>query len=123
MSSGYLYIAICIAFTVIGQLLMKWGMIRIGSSPQERYEIPAFVLRALVEPGVILGLACAVMAAVSWMLALSSKLPLSVAYPFMSLAIVLVLLLSPLCFDEIVGWNQWIGLTLVVTGLWLASMK
>lgn len=123
MISGYIYIALCIAFTVIGQLLMKWGMIRVGEAPHNRDELPAFFIKAFMDPGVYLGLACAGFAAVSWMLALGTKLPLSVAYPFMSLAIVLVLLMTPFCFGETVLWNQWLGLVFVVVGLWVASLR
>ena len=123
MISEYIYIALCIAFTVIGQLLMKWGMIRVGEAPHNRDELPAFFIKAFMDPGVYLGLACAGFAAVSWMLALGTKLPLSVAYPFMSLAIVLVLVFTPFFFDEVVLLNQWLGLLLIIGGLWVASVR
>lgn len=50
-----------------------------------------------------------------------SKCDLSFAYPFMALAIVLVLLLTPALFGEHVTAKQWLGVALVCAGLWIAS--
>ena len=66
----------------------------------------AFVLRAFTMPAIVLGLASAVIAAVAWMGAVSLT-DTSFAYPFMGLAIVLVLALSPIVFGERVPVTQW----------------
>jgi drug/metabolite transporter (DMT)-like permease len=66
------------------------------------------------------GLFFAVIASIMWMNALSLS-DISFAYPFMALAIVLVLALSPLVFKEFVPWTRWLGVIVVCIGLWIAS--
>lgn len=120
LKSGYFYISITIAFTVIGQLLVKAGMSRVTASFNGSPKLASLVMAGLLQPAVIAGLGCAFVAAVAWLPAIS-RLSISVAYPFMALPIVLVLLLAPLCFGERVLVYQWIGVSFVSLGLWLAS--
>jgi drug/metabolite transporter (DMT)-like permease len=71
---------------------------------------------------VVLGLGCAVVAALCWILAVS-KTNLSFAYPFMGLAIALVLALTPITLGESVSVKQWLGVVVVCVGLWIAAQK
>jgi len=119
-NSGYAYIMVTVTFTVIGQLLVKAGMLRVTSSLSQGSQFLPIIRTAFLEPLVVSGLACAVLAAVSWFPAVA-RLPISIAYPFMALSIVLVLALAPICFSERVSVNQWIGVILVSGGLWLAT--
>jgi drug/metabolite transporter (DMT)-like permease len=50
-----------------------------------------------------------------------TKLPLSHAYPFMSLSFVLVLLLSFGVFSEPLAWQKILGAALIVAGVVLGS--
>jgi len=84
--------------------------------------IIAALVRALTNWQVALGIGCAVLAAFCWILAVS-KSSLSFAYPFMGLAIVLVLALSPTILKEPVSIRQWIGVLIVCLGLWVAAQK
>ncbi len=117
---GYGLIALTIAFTVVGQLLVKAGTRQVGSFPASLDVVPAFVLRALTTPAIVLGLASAVIAAVAWIGAVSLT-DISFAYPFMGLAIVLVLALAPLFFGETVSLWRWVGVLLVCLGLYVAA--
>jgi multidrug transporter EmrE-like cation transporter len=119
-SSGLLFIAVTIAFTVTGQLLVKHGMLQVGRGPSDLAVLPRYLLSALTHPSVFLGLSCAVVAALSWTIAVSRS-DLSVAYPFMGLAIVLVLGLSGLLFGESIILGQWVGTAVVVIGLVIAG--
>jgi multidrug transporter EmrE-like cation transporter len=119
-SIAMLVIFLTIAFTVVGQLLVKQGMVEVGRSPAQAVLLPRFVLQALTNLKVIGGLACAVAAALAWMVALSRS-DLSFAYPFMGLAIVLVLALSPLVFGERIPITRWLGVLVVCAGLWIAA--
>ena len=120
MKSGYFFIFLTVTFTVLGQLLVKAGVAKVFSSSAEPLPVGRLVVAALLNPAVLGGLICAFIAAISWFPAVS-RLPISVAYPFMALSIVLVLFLAPLCFGERVSLNQWMGVILVSFGLWLAS--
>lgn len=118
--SGLVFIFLCIASTVIGQLLVKYGMTQIGRAPSNSNEMPLFLIKALFNPAVFMSLVCALFAALCWMAAMT-KCDLSFGYPFMSLAIVLVLALSPVCFGEHVSGKQWVGAGIVCLGLWVAT--
>jgi drug/metabolite transporter (DMT)-like permease len=120
LKSGYLYIFVTIFFTVVGQLLVKAGIARVLASFSEPPPVERLIIAAFLHPAVVAGLGCAFIAAVAWLAAVS-HLPISVAYPFMALPIVLVLCLSPLCFGERVTMNQWLGVGIVSFGLWLAA--
>jgi multidrug transporter EmrE-like cation transporter len=109
-----------VALTVVGQLLVKQGMLHVGSSPTRVSLLPRFFWRTFTNTYVIMGLLAAVFAAVSWTLAVSRE-NLSVAYPFMGLAIVLVLTLSGAFFGESVPMHRWIGVAIVCLGLFVAA--
>ena len=79
-----------------------------------------YLVSALTNASVFIGLGCAVVAALSWTIAVS-RTDLSFAYPFMGLAIVLVLALSGVLFGESVIAGRWIGVVIVCVGLAVAA--
>ncbi len=117
---AFIFILLTIIFTVIGQLLVKQGMLELGPSPTQALNLVHFVWKAVTNPKVIFGLGSAVVAALAWTVALSHS-DLSFAYPFMSLAIVLVIALSPLIFHENIPWTRWLGVLIVGLGIIIAS--
>ncbi len=112
----FVLIGLTILFTVTGQLLVKSGMMKVGSFPTDVNAISRFLWKSVTNWKVILGLICAVVAALTWMGAVSTS-NISFAYPFMALAIVLVLVLSPVLFHETIKWNNWVGVLVVCIGL------
>jgi len=71
MVNPYLFIGLTIVFTVIGQLLVKAGMIEVGEFPGGLKIIPTYLWQSLINWKVLLGLVCAVLASFTWMLAMS----------------------------------------------------
>ncbi len=51
------------------------------------------------------------------------KIPLSIAYPFTALAMVIIPVLSIFLFQEKLSLNYWIGATLIVIGIFIISVK
>lgn len=118
---SYLYIALTIVFTVYGQLVIKWQAAQAGPLPGPPVEKLLFLLRlVLFNPWVLSGLFAAFLASLAWTAAMT-KLPLSHAYPFMSLAFVLVLFLSAIFFHEPLSWPKLIGMTCIVAGIVIGS--
>ena len=116
----YVLIAATIGFTVAGQLLLKAGMLQVGGMPAQMKAVPGFALRTLTNLKVVGGLALAVLAALAWMGVVSLS-DISFAYPFMALAIVLVLALSGILFGETVPLTRWLGVVIVCLGLVIAA--
>lgn len=118
--TAYIFIGLTILFTVCGQLLVKSASFEFGPFPKDLSMLIQFLIRAFTNIKLLAGLFSAVIASIMWMSALSLT-DISFAYPFMGLAIVLVLALSPLLFKEIVPWTRWLGVAVVCLGLWIAS--
>ena len=116
----YLYIAATIAFTVYGQLIIKWRVGFYGQMPVESLEKIKFIIAVLLDPWVLTGLAAAFVASFAWIAAMS-KFELSHAYPFMSLNFVVVLLLSGWLLNEPMTVSKTGGVILIIIGTMVAS--
>ena len=107
-----LYIAGCLLFTVVGQLLFKKAAVNL----RDATSLWAYFSNLFV----ISGLASAGIASFSWLKALQTY-RLSYAYPFMSLSFLIVALLSAHVLGEQVRTTQWVGLGIVLVGLYVGS--
>lgn len=117
---SYFYVLLTILLTVYGQLAIKFQVIKAGAFPQGNLEKIEFLLRLLLNPWIISAFVAALLASVAWMAAMT-KLQLSFAYPFMSLAFILVMVFSSILFNEPITTHKVIGLLLVVVGLAIGS--
>lgn len=77
---------------------------------------------AIINPWYLISLAALALQMILWILALR-VLPLSTAYPCMSLALPLNLALSVLIFGEMVYWNHIVGMTVLTVGVVLVSKE
>lgn len=117
---SYALVLATVLLTVYGQIVIKWQVVAAGAFPAASPEQLWFLLRLLVNPWVISALAAALVAALTWMVAMT-RLELSHAYPFMSLAFIGVLLLSAWFFHEPVTWHKVAGLALICAGIVVGS--
>ncbi len=117
---AYFYVALTIAFTVYGQLILKWQVIAAGPLPESGIDKLWFIWRLILNVWVLSGFAAAFLASLAWMLAMS-KLELSHAYPFMSANFVIVLVLGAYLFNEPLTPLKLLGLGLVIVGIVVGS--
>lgn len=117
---SYVYVFFTVLLTVYGQIAIKWQVLEAGAFPTDPGDKIRFLVRLLANPWVLSALAAALLAAVSWMAAMT-RLELSHAYPFMSLAFVLVMVCSALFFSEPITPFKIIGIALVVLGIVIGS--
>ena len=117
---GYLYIFATIAFTVYGQIVLKWRINDVGSLPDGMLDKILFLFKLLFDPWVFSGFFAAFIASFFWM-ATMTKFDISFAYPFMSAAFVLVFLFSIVLFHEPISWQKVAGLLLIISGIILTS--
>lgn len=116
----YLYIVATIAFTVYGQLILKWRIAQFGALPVELVDKLKFLFVLLLDPAIFSGFAAAFLASLAWMAAMT-KFDLSHAYPFMSLNFVVVLLLSGWLLSEPMTLQKTLGVGLIVLGTMVAA--
>ena len=117
---NFLYILGTILFTVYGQLILKWRIAEYGALPEQIGDRVKFLLSLLADYYIFSGFIAAFIASLCWMAAMT-KFPLSYAYPFMSLAFVMVLILSNLFFKEPITLGKSIGMGFIILGIILGS--
>jgi multidrug transporter EmrE-like cation transporter len=120
VSRAYVFVGVTVAFTVYGQLIIKWQARRAGPFPDATGERLSYLGHFLANPWVISSLLGAVVAAFAWIAALS-RLDLSTAYPFVAGSFALVLILSAIVFDERLTGPKIVGALLIVAGLIVGS--
>ena len=109
---NFLFILGCVVFTVLGQLLLKQGAVELkGTGSLFAYLVNLYIISGLLSGG---------LAAFSWIKAMQHY-DLSYAYPFTSLTFFCVIILSGLVFGETIKWNQWMGLIVVLAGIYIGS--
>ena len=113
---GYFFIALMLALTVYGRLVIKWRVTLAGPLPSDLGAQAHYVGGLLLSPWVISGLLAAFLASVCWIFALT-KLELSRAYPFTALTLVMVMAASALVFSEPMNAGKLVGTGLIVAGV------
>jgi multidrug transporter EmrE-like cation transporter len=117
---SYVYVLTTILLTVYGHLIIKWQVLGAGAFPETPGEKAWFLAKLLTNPWVLSALTALLLAALAWMAAMT-KLDLSHAYPFTSLAFVLVLLASAVLFHEPVTGPKIAGIALICLGIAVGS--
>lgn len=113
-----------ILFTVLtnalAQILLKKGMLVAGSFSFTAQEIVAVLPRLAMNPYLVIGMAVFVVSMASHLLVLS-RVELSFAYPFLSLAYVVVTVYSYFVFGEDVNAFRIAGIAFICIGTILIS--
>jgi drug/metabolite transporter (DMT)-like permease len=119
---GFLYIALTIAFTVYGQMVIKWQVNQAGEFPPDTGEKIIFIIKLLLTPWIMSGFASAFIASIFWMAAMT-QFDISFAYPFMSLSYVIVMVLSFLLMGEKLTPYKIVGTLVIIAGLFIVTRK
>lgn len=117
---GYANIAATVALTVYGQIVFKWRIDDAGDFPRAGGERLEYLGRLFLDPWVISVFVAALLASVTWALALT-RFELSFAYPFMALSFVLVLLFGVTFLSESMNVAKLLAVALIVAGLVVGS--
>lgn len=97
-----------------GQLLLKHGMQQATTRAHASHQ--SLAVAAVATPWVWFGLAVFGISAVAW-LAVLSRVPLSLAYPFNAFGYLVILCASILVLHERANLFTWFGTALVMVGL------
>ena len=102
-----LALAVSICIGVVGQLSLKSGAVKITGDKM-----------SFLQPFLILGLACYFVAALLYIFALR-EIPVSIAFPSVSISYVAVAYLSHLLWKEPFGIPQIIALLFIGSGIYI----
>jgi len=115
-----LAIFLSISLAVVGQLLLKMGMLRIGRFSLNISTIVQQYTRIFLNLFVIAGVIGFFLSMLVWLYVLS-RLELSTAYPFVALNYVLILFVSHFLLKETITPVKIMGVAVIVLGVFLIS--
>ena len=102
------------------QLLLKAGTNAVGQFEFAAASIVPVGWKLATEPHIVGGLACYVISVVVWIMGLS-RVPVSVAYPMLSLGYVVNALLAWWLFGEDITVQKIAGIGFILLGVWLVA--
>jgi multidrug transporter EmrE-like cation transporter len=102
------------------QLLLKAGTNRVGEFAFAMDNLVPIGTKLAMNPFILGGLACYVVSVVVWILALS-RVPVSVAYPMLSIGYIVNALAAWMLFGESLGAQKLVGIGFIVIGVFLVA--
>ena len=116
----FVLLAIAIALSVTGELMLKLGMNRFGTLDLGVATLLPTLLRVFTQPLVFFGFVFVFGASIFW-LAVISRVHLSYAYPMLASGYVITALASRFLFDEAISPTRWAGILIICLGVVLVS--
>jgi multidrug transporter EmrE-like cation transporter len=110
-------LAVSILTGVFAQLLMKYGMTGLKKTLSDSSG-PKFLFILFTDKFIITGILLYLISMFFWIKVLS-KIDLSVAYPFVSIGIILTVILAALTLGESVSFMRWAGIFVTVCGVYV----
>jgi len=118
---GYTYIFGTVFFTVYGQLILKWRIVKYGALPEGFGEKIFFLIKLLFDPYIFSGFFAAFVASFFWMAAMT-KFDVSHAYPIIVGGLAILTSMFAIIFlKESIGVYKVTGLLLIVAGVYILS--
>lgn len=117
---GYAFLSLTLAFSLYGQLVLKWRAVLAGAATVGRERF-AFIQAMLLDPWVWSALAASGLGLLAWMSALN-HVPLARGYAFLALLYVFVPLGTWWLFHETLLPLQICGIGLIVLGVALVEL-
>jgi drug/metabolite transporter (DMT)-like permease len=120
MNIALVYILVGVVGSGIGQVLLKKGMASMGPLTLTPELLGGVLWRIATNPFVIGGLCVYGLSTLFWLTALS-RVPLSYAYPFISLNLLVIMLVSWGLFGEQLSWLRIVGTLIIGIGVILLA--
>jgi multidrug transporter EmrE-like cation transporter len=102
------------------QLLLKAGTNRIGEFAFTLGNAVPVGAKVAANPFILGGLACYAVSVVVWIMALS-RVPVSVAYPMLSIGYIVNAFAAWVLFGESLTAQKLVGIGFIVVGVWLVA--
>ncbi|HEX2294703.1 MAG TPA: EamA family transporter [Actinomycetota bacterium] len=118
-----LLVVVSVGFAVAGQLTLKAAMDHIGRIGFEQVSEPLETVgRAAREPRLWAGLFLFGISSLFWLVVLS-RVPLSVAYPFVGISYIFVVGFARFVLHENVPASRWVGVAVVALGIAIIGLS
>jgi multidrug transporter EmrE-like cation transporter len=117
---AFMFLVTGVLLNAAAQLLLKAGTNRLGVVTLAPGDFTATISRIAAEGHVLSGIALYGVSVVVWIAGLS-RVPVSVAYPMLSLGYVVNALAAQYLFGEAVTMQRWTGMAFIIVGVWLVA--
>lgn len=112
----YLFIALAVLFTSLGQITQKV----VAQRHLDNCDSLPALLAVLIKKETLLAISLLILGMLFWLLTLKT-MEVSKAFPFLSSGFILVLIFSRMWFKEDIPWFRWLGVILICIGLSIIS--
>ena len=102
------------------QLLLKAGTTRVGHFEFSMDNVIPVGWQLATQPHIVAGMSCYAVSVVVWIMALS-RVPVSIAYPMLSIGYVVNAFAAWWLFGESLAAQKLIGIGFIVVGVWLVA--
>jgi multidrug transporter EmrE-like cation transporter len=117
---AFLLILTGVLLNAAAQLLLKAGTNAIGHFDFHLDNVVPIGLKLAFEPHIFGGLCCYVVSVVIWIMALS-RVPVSIAYPMLSIGYIVNAFAAYYLFGESVTVQKLVGIGFIVVGVYLVA--
>ncbi|MBU1235814.1 MAG: EamA family transporter [Gammaproteobacteria bacterium] len=117
---SFVLVLIGVLLNAAAQLLLKAGTTAVGHFEFHLDNVLPVGMKLAFEPHILGGLACYVVSVVVWIMALS-RVPVSVAYPMLSIGYIVNAIAAFYLFNEPLAGQKLLGIGFIVVGVWLVA--
>lgn len=115
MSKYFVFIVITVMLNAASQILMKTGIGQVGQAEMSASKVGGLLIAAATNPFVILGLTTMTISMGTHLMSLS-RFDVSFAFPFLSVAYVIVALYGHYFMGEVVSPTRILGIGTIMLG-------
>ena len=116
-------LVVSVGFAIAGQLTLKAAMDQIGRIGTAEVSAPLETIgKAAREPRLWAGLTLFGISSLFWLVVLS-RVPLSVAYPFVGISYIFVVAFARFVLHEHVPAGRWLGVAVVALGIAIIGLS
>jgi len=118
--SAFVFLLSGVLLNAAAQLLLKAGTNTLGVITLTRDNWTDMLARMATQGHFIAGAALYAISLVVWIFGLS-RVPVSIAYPMLSLGYIVNAVAAHYLFGETVSVTRWLGIGFIVLGVWLVA--
>jgi multidrug transporter EmrE-like cation transporter len=118
--AAFAFLITGVLLNAAAQLLLKAGTNTLGVITLTRDNWPAMLWRMAMTMPFVAGVGLYVISLVVWIRGLS-RVPVSLAYPMLSLGYVVNAIAAHYLFGEAVTLTRWLGIVFIILGVWLIA--
>jgi drug/metabolite transporter (DMT)-like permease len=118
--TAFAFLVTGVLLNALAQLLLKAGTNVLGVITFTRANWADLAARMALQPYFVAGIACYGVSVIVWIVGLS-RVPVSVAYPMLSLGYIVNAIAAHYLLGEAVTPLRWLGIALIVVGVGLVA--